>query len=73
MSLKNLDNLIKGGYLKIEPMNQTEFKALQAWQVKAIEKSVKKANSKKAKFIDHEKVADWLNSWGSDKEKAPLK
>jgi len=40
----------------------------QAWQVKAIEKSVKKANSKKAKFIGHQNVSDWLNSWGSDKE-----
>lgn len=45
----------------------------QAWQVKAIEKSVKKANSKKAKFIEHQKVSDWLNSWGSDEEKEPPK
>ena len=40
----------------------------QAWQVKAIEKAVKKANSKKAKFIDHQKVSNWLTSWGNDKE-----
>ncbi|TAK71561.1 MAG: ribbon-helix-helix protein, CopG family [Gammaproteobacteria bacterium] len=45
----------------------------QAWQVKAIEKSVKKANSKKAKFIEHRQVSDWLNSWGSDKEQEPPK
>lgn len=40
----------------------------QSWQVKAIEKSLNKANSKKAKFVSHFKVADWLNSWGSKKE-----
>ncbi len=45
----------------------------QAWQIKAIEKSVKKANSKKAKFIDHEEVSNWLKSWGSDKEQEPPK
>ncbi len=46
---------------------------LQAWQVKAISKSVEKANSKKAKFIDHHKVTDWLSSWGSQDEKEPPK
>lgn len=45
------------------------YLATQNWQVKAIEKSVKKADSKKAKFIDHKKVSDWLNSWGSEDEK----
>ncbi len=44
-----------------------------AWQVKSIEKSVKKANSKNAKFIEHQNVSDWLNSWGSDEEKEPPK
>jgi len=40
----------------------------QAWQIKGIEKALKKANSKKAKFTEHEKVVDWLNSWGTEKE-----
>ncbi len=44
-----------------------------AWQVKAIEKAIKKANSKKAKFIEHQSVSDWLNSWGNDKEQEPPK
>jgi predicted transcriptional regulator len=44
------------------------YLAMHAWQVRAIEKSVKKADSKKAKFIKHEKVADWLDSWGSENE-----
>lgn len=43
----------------------------QAWQVKAVKKAVKKANSKKAKFIEHQKVIDWLSSWGTHEEKEP--
>ena len=49
------------------------YLATHSWQVKAIEKSLKKANSKKAKFIQHEKVSDWLNSWGDEKEQGPPK
>lgn len=37
----------------------------QAWQITAIEKAVKKADSKKAKFVEHEVVTHWLSSWGS--------
>lgn len=45
----------------------------QAWQMKATEKAIKKANSKKAKFIDHDDVASWLNSWGTKEEEEPPK
>lgn len=45
----------------------------QAWQIKAIEKAIKKADSKKAKFVDHDKVADWLTSWGTKEEQEPPK
>lgn len=41
----------------------------QAWQIMAVRKSLKKANSKKAKFINHQSVSDWLISWGSNQEK----
>lgn len=44
------------------------YLATQHWQIKAIEKSLKKANSKKAKFITHQKVSEWLNSWGNEDE-----
>ena len=40
----------------------------QIWQVKAIKKAVKGADSKNANFIDHNKVTDWVNSWGSEDE-----
>lgn len=45
----------------------------QAWQVMAIRKSLRKANSKKAKFINHQSVSDWLTSWGNAQEKEPPK
>lgn len=41
----------------------------QVWQIKAVEKAVKRANNKKAKFIDHDKVSDWLMSWGEKLER----
>lgn len=44
------------------------YLATQAWQVKAIKEAVKKANSKEAQFIDHNKVIDWVNRWGSEDE-----
>lgn len=49
------------------------YLSMNSWQVKAIEKSVKKANSKNAKFIKHDDVSDWLNSWGNGKEREPPK
>lgn len=49
------------------------YLSIQAWQVKEIKKSLHNADSKKARFIDHEDVANWLNSWGSKKEQEPPK
>lgn len=43
----------------------------QQWQATEIKKSLKKANSKKAIFIAHEKVSSWLNSWGEENEEDP--
>lgn len=46
----------------------SSYLATQAWQIKAVEKAVKKADNKKAKFIEHHKVANWLTSWGTKEE-----
>ena len=51
----------------------SSYLASQAWQVKAVEDAVKKADSNKTKFIDHHKVVDWLNSWGTKEEQEPPK
>lgn len=39
------------------------------WQIQAITEAVKKADSPDAKFIDHEEVVAWLDSWGTKNEK----
>ena len=41
----------------------------QVWQIKAIKRAISKADSKNAKFVDHDKVVDWVKSWGSKSEK----
>lgn len=40
----------------------------QAWQINSIKKAIKKANNKNTQFISHDKVHDWVNSWGKDDE-----
>ncbi|MDQ7837689.1 MAG: CopG family ribbon-helix-helix protein [Thermodesulfobacteriota bacterium] len=50
-----------------------EFIAANEWQVQEIENAVKKADQPDAKFIDHEEVSAWLDTWGSNKEKDPPK
>lgn len=49
------------------------YLAIHSWQVKAIEKSLAKADSKNAKFVSHAKVTDWVNGWGTKDEKEPPK
>ena len=49
------------------------YLSMQTWQICSIEKSLKKADDKNANFIEHEKVSDWLNSWGTKKEQDPPK
>ena len=41
------------------------------WQIREIKKAVKKADQPDAKFIDHEDVVAWLDSWGTKSEKKP--
>jgi len=39
------------------------------WQVKAIQKAIENADKPNAKFIAHEDVVAWLDTWGTKKEK----
>jgi len=41
----------------------------EAWQIKAIERTLSKVQDGTAKYASHEAVSDWLNSWGSDEER----
>ena len=39
------------------------------WQVRAVKKAVENADKPDAKFVAHEDVAAWLDTWGTKKEK----
>jgi len=43
----------------------------EAWQIEAIKQAVERSESKDAKFVDHEKIVEWLNTWGTDDEMEP--
>jgi len=45
-----------------------QFVEHEAWQVEAIKKSLEKLESGKGQFVDHEEVAQWLSSWGTEAE-----
>jgi RHH-type rel operon transcriptional repressor/antitoxin RelB len=50
-----------------------DYLELNEWQTQAISAAVKRADSRGAKFIDHEKVDEWLDRWGTPQErKLPL-
>ncbi len=49
------------------------FLDLNEWQIQAVKEAVEKADKPDAKFVDHETVAMWLQSWGTDKELEPPK
>ncbi|MFH1026261.1 MAG: CopG family ribbon-helix-helix protein [Nitrospirota bacterium] len=48
-----------------------DYLELNEWQVKAIKKAVSKADSSDAKFVAHEDVSAWLETWGTENEKEP--
>lgn len=41
------------------------------WQMRAIEKAIKSADE--GRFVDHEDVMKWVDSWGTVKELEPPK
>lgn len=49
------------------------YLSIQNWQIKMIKQSMKKADSKKAKFTSHQEVSDWLSTWGNKNEENPPK
>lgn len=47
--------------------------AEEEWQIGEIKRRVELADKPGAKFIDHEEVEAWLNTWGTKKERKPPK
>ena len=44
---------------------------LNEWQTEAIKEAVKLADSPGARFIEHDEVEKWLNTWGTPRERKP--
>lgn len=70
-TLKKLDMMAKSAdrsraWLMSQAVKQ--YVEHEAWQIDAIEESLKKLENGKAKFAAHADVAQWLSSWGSDSE-----
>lgn len=43
------------------------------WQIKEILSAVEVADRPDARFVDHDRVAEWLESWGTGHEAEPPK
>jgi RHH-type transcriptional regulator, rel operon repressor / antitoxin RelB len=40
----------------------------EAWQIQQIEEAIEQADRPDADWIPHEKVSEWLNTWGDGDE-----
>jgi predicted transcriptional regulator len=43
----------------------------EAWQVKEMREAVQKVQEGRGRFVPHEDIAAWLDSWGTDNELPP--
>ena len=48
-----------------------EFLEINEWQIQEIKKAIREADRPEAKFVEHDDVTAWLETWGSNKEKDP--
>ena len=48
-----------------------DYLDLNEWQTQAISSAIKRADAHSARFVEHEKVSEWLNSWGTPQERKP--
>ncbi len=39
-----------------------------AWQIEQIEEALEEADKPSAKWVNHEEVSSWLNTWGTENE-----
>jgi len=74
MTLKRLDQLAEvtersKAWLAAQAVK--DYLELNEWQTQAIAAAVKRANSHSARFVDHEKVSAWLDTWGTSQERKP--
>ncbi|MGO9016194.1 MAG: CopG family ribbon-helix-helix protein [Dissulfurispiraceae bacterium] len=50
-----------------------DFLSINEWQIQETLKTIHRADQPGAELVDHEKVASWLDTWGSSKEEGPPK
>ena len=50
-----------------------EYLEANEWQVSALRETLDRAGKPEAHFIEHEKITNWLETWGTDNEVAPPK
>jgi RHH-type rel operon transcriptional repressor/antitoxin RelB len=48
-----------------------DFLEVNEWQIAAIENAIAQADSGDAKFIEADKIDEWLDSWGTGHERKP--
>jgi predicted transcriptional regulator len=48
-----------------------EYLEANEWQVSALRRTWDRAESPEAHFIEHEKIINWLETWGTDDEATP--
>lgn len=46
-----------------------EYVEAQEWQIETVEQGL--ADIKSGRFVEDQRVADWLDSWGTDAESPP--
>jgi RHH-type transcriptional regulator, rel operon repressor / antitoxin RelB len=42
----------------------------EAWQIQQIEEAIEQADRPDAEWVSHEKVSEWLNTWGDEDERS---
>jgi RHH-type rel operon transcriptional repressor/antitoxin RelB len=48
-----------------------DYLDLNEWQTEAISAAVKRADGRGAEFVEHKKIDEWLDSWGTPQERKP--
>jgi RHH-type transcriptional regulator, rel operon repressor / antitoxin RelB len=42
----------------------------EAWQIQQIEEAIEQADRPDAEWVSHEKVSEWLSTWGDEDERS---
>jgi predicted transcriptional regulator len=71
LRLEHLSKVTSRSQAKLALEAIESYLGLMEWQVEAIEKGIADADA--GRFVCHEQVEGWLQSWGNKEEKEPPK